>query len=239
MCAIIRIRTAPSITITDAAAEALREAARDAEPGQRLHLGVSARHQSSLFLAPVGEREVEVESNGVTLCLDALSAARAVDASIDITNTPRGNAFQVSLPHAPSVQPMDVGELKRRLDAGEGMELLDVRTPEERETAQIPGAVMLDQPEIDRVESLPRDTTLVFHCHHGGRSQSAAAEQCSSMVATKSPEAASTPRRRRAGTAGFVVVAGADKKARRSRDRQLVAKSGGQSERGGMTGIGA
>ena len=39
-------------------------------------------------------------------------------------------------------------------------------------------------------------------------------------------------RRRRAGTVGFVVVAGADKKARRSRDRQLVAMSGGQRERG-------
>jgi monothiol glutaredoxin len=70
---------------------------------------------------------------------------------------------------------MSVGELKAALDAiDEVLELLDVRTPDERAIAAIPGAVLLNEQEAARIESLPRDTKLVLHCHHGGRSQQAA-----------------------------------------------------------------
>ena len=69
---------------------------------------------------------------------------------------------------------MSVGQLKAAIDGGEAMELLDVRTPEERAIAAIPGAVLLNETEAARIESLPRDTKLVLHCHHGGRSQQAA-----------------------------------------------------------------
>ena len=51
---------------------------------------------------------------------------------------------------------------------------MDVRTPEERATASIPRAVLLTGEERTRLESLPKDTKLVFHCHHGSRSQMAA-----------------------------------------------------------------
>ena len=49
-----------------------------------------------------------------------------------------------------------------------------MRTPEERAQASIPGSLLLGQDEAQRIESLPKDTMLVFHCHHGGRSQQAA-----------------------------------------------------------------
>ena len=50
----------------------------------------------------------------------------------------------------------------------------EATTPEERASASIPGSILLTQDEADRVARLPRDTPLVFHCHHGGRAQSAA-----------------------------------------------------------------
>lgn len=59
-------------------------------------------------------------------------------------------------------------------ESGEPFQLLDVRTPEERETARIDGARLLDPDTARDVEQLPKDTVLVFHCHHGGRSQKAA-----------------------------------------------------------------
>jgi monothiol glutaredoxin len=49
-----------------------------------------------------------------------------------------------------------------------------VRTPEERATASIEGSMLMTEAEAERLASLPKDTTLVFHCHHGGRSQAAA-----------------------------------------------------------------
>jgi monothiol glutaredoxin len=69
------------------------------------------------------------------------------------------------------LSPMD---LKRMLDGGERFELVDVRTPEERAIAVIPGARLLDKPCHDALLLLERDTPIVFHCHHGIRSQSAA-----------------------------------------------------------------
>jgi monothiol glutaredoxin len=52
--------------------------------------------------------------------------------------------------------------------------LYDVRTPQEREIARIEGSTLLDMPARDRILALDRDTPLVFHCHHGVRSQQAA-----------------------------------------------------------------
>jgi len=65
-------------------------------------------------------------------------------------------------------------ELKSLLDSGTPLELWDVRTDEERRIAKIEGARHLDQAGVDHIEGLDRGTLLVFHCHHGMRSQAAA-----------------------------------------------------------------
>jgi monothiol glutaredoxin len=60
------------------------------------------------------------------------------------------------------------------LDSGAPLELLDVRTEGERRVARIERAKHLDQAAMAQLQELPRDTLLVFHCHHGMRSQAAA-----------------------------------------------------------------
>jgi monothiol glutaredoxin len=65
-------------------------------------------------------------------------------------------------------------ELKAMIDSGAPMELWDVRTDEERRIARIDGARLLDQQAVEHIEALDRNTLLVFHCHHGIRSQAAA-----------------------------------------------------------------
>ena len=165
----------PNITLSDAAAEALLQATADAPPEHALHLGVDAQYQTSLFLAPQSDDEVSVVAKGIPICLDRLSASRAVEARIDVAQTPNGPGFQVHLPQAPErVKQLPVQELKRMLDAGERIEFIDVRTPEERATASIPGTTPINEDVARRLEALPKDTPLVFHCHHGGRSQAAA-----------------------------------------------------------------
>ncbi len=59
------------------------------------------------------------------------------------------------------------------LEGGKPIELFDVRTPGERATANI-GGTLLDEDGRERLESIERDTPLVFYCHHGVRSQAAA-----------------------------------------------------------------
>jgi monothiol glutaredoxin len=165
----------PGIEISDTAAEALRRATADIPSDQALHLGVDARYASSLFVAPVSDDFIVVAANSIEIHMDTMTAARAEGARIDVADTPNGPGFQVQLPNAPQrVQQLPVQELARILAAGERFEFIDARTPEERATASIPGAVLINEDVTSRLEALPKDTRMVFHCHHGGRSQAAA-----------------------------------------------------------------
>lgn len=65
-------------------------------------------------------------------------------------------------------------EFSKWLEEGRAFELIDVRTVAERAIARIEGARLLDEAEAERVSALPRETTLVFQCHHGVRSHAAA-----------------------------------------------------------------
>jgi len=171
----------PTITISDKALEALKQASEQhGGTGRELHLSVDATFQSHLSISPRTPADVEAKAPGILILLDPISASRADGVTIDVADTPSGQAFKVENPNAPQVQQMSVRDLKSAMDAGERFELIDVRTPEERATASIPGAALLNQEENARINTLPRDTKLVLHCHHGGRSQQAA-EQLVSM----------------------------------------------------------
>ncbi len=166
----------PKIEISDSAAGALAQAAAEhGGTGRELHLSVDATFQSHLSIAPRTPADIEaIIDSDIVLLLDPLSASRADGITIDVADTPNGQAFNVDNPTAPRVQSMSVEELKAAIDSGEAIQLLDVRTPEERAIAAIPGAVLLNEGEAARIESLDRDVKLVLHCHHGGRSQQAA-----------------------------------------------------------------
>lgn len=71
------------------------------------------------------------------------------------------------------IRQITVAELKSMLDRGAPLELWDVRTESERSIAKIEGARHLDDRGAAYLEDLSRDTPLVFHCHHGIRSQAA------------------------------------------------------------------
>jgi monothiol glutaredoxin len=73
-----------------------------------------------------------------------------------------------------SIRQITALELKAMLDRGAPFEFWDVRTVAERNIATIPGAKLLDSEAVEHIEALDRGTLLVFHCHHGIRSQNAA-----------------------------------------------------------------
>jgi monothiol glutaredoxin len=164
---------APTITIKDAAARALIDAGADAGD-ERLRLEISPSFDYDLYFGPVVASDVEAESNGVRLRIDAGSARRADGLVIDFVPGDRGG-FSLESPKEPArVRPLRPEELKAMLDRGEALELYDVRTEQERRTASIAGSRFFDEEARARLDGLPRDTTLVFQCHHGHRSQMAA-----------------------------------------------------------------
>jgi len=73
-----------------------------------------------------------------------------------------------------AIRQLSAPELKAMLDNGEPLELVDVRTDDERAFASIDGSRLLDRAYHDELLERDRDTPLVFACHHGVRSQQAA-----------------------------------------------------------------
>ena len=74
----------------------------------------------------------------------------------------------------PPIRQLSALDLAALLESGAAIELVDVRTPEERAIAAIDGSRLLDQTYHDALISRDRDTPMVFQCHHGIRSQHAA-----------------------------------------------------------------
>ena len=74
----------------------------------------------------------------------------------------------------PPIRQLSAPELHAQLENGAPLELVDVRTDQERAIARIEGSRLLDQAYHDALLLLDRDTAIVFQCHHGIRSQHAA-----------------------------------------------------------------
>ncbi len=68
---------------------------------------------------------------------------------------------------------ISVRELKQKMDAGENVLLVDVREPDEFETANLEGKLIPLRELPKRYAELDPAREIVVHCHSGGRSQRA------------------------------------------------------------------
>jgi monothiol glutaredoxin len=162
---------APKISVTQAAQKAIRDA-KGNEPGT-LRLEVSPDFEHALSIDEAVEGDFEVDAGGIVVLVDRASAPRASGVRIDYETA--GGGFKVDNPNeGPKVRQLSPAALKSMIDAKEPFEFFDVRTADERAIASIPGARLLDDAAVKAIEQLDKDTALVFHCHHGGRSQAAA-----------------------------------------------------------------
>ena len=163
------------VTVTPRAAKELAAALKEGSPGDVIHLTITPAWEHQLDIGGKEPSHVTVETNGVTVQLDRASAARADGTQIDFVEDASGAGFKIENPNRPAiVRDVAPKELKALLDGGKIPQMYDVRTPKERETAQIAGTILLDDATIATIEALPKDTPLAFHCHHGGRSRGAA-----------------------------------------------------------------
>jgi adenylyltransferase/sulfurtransferase len=82
-----------------------------------------------------------------------------------VPETPQESSVKNGIPQ------ITVKELKRRIDAGEDMQLIDVREPYEYQIAQIGGTLIPQNDVPQRLGEIDRDREVVVHCKSGGRSQ--------------------------------------------------------------------
>jgi adenylyltransferase/sulfurtransferase len=77
-------------------------------------------------------------------------------------------------PAAAGIAELTVEELKKRLDRGEDLFILDVRNPEEFQICRIPGSTLIPLPSLpQRFGELDAGRELIVHCKSGMRSQKA------------------------------------------------------------------
>jgi monothiol glutaredoxin len=171
----------PPLRVSPAAAAALGEALEDAareDPGGAhcVRVEIDGDFQHALSVSSKQARDVEVVAGKITLVLDRASARRAHGLSIDYVEGADGPAFKLENPNEPPrVKSIDVKALKARMAEDSKIELLDVRSQKERDQAKIEGSKLLDRETQQYLMGLEKSTPLYFHCHHGQRSQQAAA----------------------------------------------------------------
>jgi monothiol glutaredoxin len=164
----------PTIIVSGAAAKAFAAFLADSA-GDSLRLKIDAHFTYDLLLGPREAGDTEVRAEGLTFLLDRASARRAGGVSIDFIDGP-GGGFKISNPNEPPrVRQLSASELKAMLDGGR-ITLFDVRPESERALARIAGARPLDAAGQQYLLGLERDTSIALHCHHGVRSQEAAAQ---------------------------------------------------------------
>ena len=161
---------APKINVSAAAKQAIA-AAKGNEQGT-LRLEISPQFEHALSIDDPSDGDHRVDAGGITVLVDADSAQRANGVQIDYDES--GAGFKIENPNeGPKVRQLTPADLKALIDQKKPFQFFDVRTPAEQERATL-GARLLDEAALQDIDALDRDTPLVFHCHHGGRSQAAA-----------------------------------------------------------------
>lgn len=162
----------PQITITDWAAEVLREA-QAKEKHKALRIEVGPKFQYGLLFSADRDGDFLVESNGFSILVDRSSAKRANGLVLDYSR--ENKSFSIENPNEPpKVKQRSVRDLKKALDENPRLHFYDVRTMEERQQAMIPGSKLLTPDLREQIKGLPKDTPLWFSCKSGGRSNQAA-----------------------------------------------------------------
>lgn len=166
-------RTPPEITITDKAAEMIRQGTANAQ-GVAIHLEIGPDHSAGFQLAPAGDHDIVAVSNGLEIHFDPASAQRAKGIVIDWVSTVQGEGLSLKFPGAQEIKSLTVQELQQRLAAGD-LTLIDVRPASGRaQAAPLAQARVLEEEGYDALAALPKDTALAFICHHGVSSRGVA-----------------------------------------------------------------
>lgn len=165
----------PTVTVTAAAREAFASALQEA-PGNHVRFEVDARFRPNLDLDTPNPGDFQVDAGGLTLLVSKLSAQRADGVTIDFLPGEQGG-FKIDNPNEPPrARSITAQDLKAWMDTGDSVAVFDVRPEEERAIASIEGTRVFDTEGQAYLSELDRDAKVVFMCHTGVRSRSAAEE---------------------------------------------------------------
>lgn len=165
----------PKIALAPSAVEAFKRF-YGGEGVPSIRLTITSNYEYAMDFEEKRPRDIALSFGDLELILDRFSASRADGLSIEYVVGDEGEGFKIHNPNEPGgIVQMPPSAFDELLKTTEGVELIDVRTEEERAIAKIEGSIMLNEAELERLSALDKDTPVAFYCHHGVRSEKAAA----------------------------------------------------------------
>ncbi len=111
---------------------------------------------------------VRREGKHVYYCIADDSVCRLLQAVQEVARSQLSEVSEAVRRHFEArdpVEPIDGRELRRRIEAGDDVVVVDVRPREEYEAGHIAGAVSIPLDELaDRLDELPEDAQIVAYC---------------------------------------------------------------------------
>lgn len=172
MLGIEKASQAPVINLTPAAQGAFERAiSAEKEEGEMIRIIVPASFEHGLNFDRPKKNDFVLKIGSIELCIDPYSAARASNITVDYLEDKLQGGFSFDNPNAPPcVKELAARELKAWHEERRPFLLIDVRPEEEASIARISFSTLLENLSAEKIKELPKDTALVFHCHHGRRS---------------------------------------------------------------------
>ncbi|MCA9507205.1 MAG: Grx4 family monothiol glutaredoxin [Myxococcales bacterium] len=170
-----KAQTVPHIEVSPAAIQAFINAQQEKNDDEAIRISISTDFAHGLSFDQSNSNDFKIEVNGVTLIIDPYSATRADKLKIDFITEKLDSGFSFENPNEPPhVKEMSVEELKQVQLENKTFHLIDVRPQAERDLAHITFARPLENISEEEIKTLDKNSMIVFHCHHGGRSRAQA-----------------------------------------------------------------
>ena len=164
----------PDITISEDGITAMKNAL-ESESGGVLHLQISATWTHQLALDEPREGCVRINVGGIDFHMDPWTASRADGLNMILEEDLTGTRFVFDNPNAPPpINQMTVQQLRKRLDSGDDVLLIDARPDDAQYDQAIEGSRPWNEDTRLFVETLPKETEIIVHCQIGERSRALA-----------------------------------------------------------------
>lgn len=168
-------RTPPTISITDEALSHIKEGLKDMGNHQ-LFLSVDDEFNTRFSLEQPKGYEVIADVGDLKVYMDIGTAKRSNGVEISWVDELQGSGLRIKNPNEPPpVLDLSVAELQDWLATDvDKPHVYDVRSPDKIADGTVDTAVRLDKEAIEKIESMDKETPLVFVCQVGQSSMSAA-----------------------------------------------------------------
>lgn len=168
-------RTPPVITITDEALAHIKEGLKDMGDHQ-LFLSVDDEFNTRFSLEMPKGYEIIADVGDLKVYMDIGTAKRSDGVEISWVDELQGSGLRIKNPNEPpAVQNLSVAELQDWFATEvTNPHIYDVRSADKVAEGTVDHAVRLDKEAIESIESMDKETPLVFVCQVGQSSMSAA-----------------------------------------------------------------